>query len=326
MYSTVYKSISKILLSYDYVVIPELGGFVSQYQSAVIDAENQTIHPPFKRISFNTHLKDNDGLLMQTLINDEGLSSEEAKHLIQSFVKAVFKDLNEGKTFTIEHLGVLFFNSQMKIEFNFFDEENYNPYAYGLTSVNCTPFEKPKAQRQRLSFKMVGKVAMWLPLVLLGAVLSFYLNQNQFTENHQTASFSDYFNQSEKSNTTATTPVEMEHSQDITPTLEPSTKILKESSVAHTELPKQASNIEESKKVSPTQVMQFALVAGSFKSKKNAESFLSKLHLEGKVKAFNNIYRVFIKECVTKKEAITFKQNYKKQKIDTWILKLNNAI
>ncbi len=55
--------ISDLLYRYECVIIPGFGGFVTNQKSAIIDADKQTLNPPYKQISFNKHLQNNDGLL-----------------------------------------------------------------------------------------------------------------------------------------------------------------------------------------------------------------------------------------------------------------------
>ena len=60
------RHIEKLLLSHDCVIVPQLGGFVTQYVSARhVGCENLFL-PPRRTVGFNPQLKLNDGLLVQS--------------------------------------------------------------------------------------------------------------------------------------------------------------------------------------------------------------------------------------------------------------------
>ncbi len=58
------KHISELLYSYECVILPSFGGFISNYKSALLSADGRSIIPPTKAISFNKNLNKSDGLLI----------------------------------------------------------------------------------------------------------------------------------------------------------------------------------------------------------------------------------------------------------------------
>lgn len=56
--------IEKLLLSHDCVIVPGIGGFVTRFEGSYVDGDE--ICPPYRSVSFNSQLKDNDGLLAQS--------------------------------------------------------------------------------------------------------------------------------------------------------------------------------------------------------------------------------------------------------------------
>ena len=55
--------IGDLLQKHNCVIVPEFGGFIANYKSAVIDTVNNRINPPSKSVLFNPNLVNNDGLL-----------------------------------------------------------------------------------------------------------------------------------------------------------------------------------------------------------------------------------------------------------------------
>ena len=66
------KHIVELLYLNDCVIIPEFGGFITNYKSSIVNNVNNFI-PPSKQITFNKNLKDNDGLLINSIKNKEQL-------------------------------------------------------------------------------------------------------------------------------------------------------------------------------------------------------------------------------------------------------------
>ena len=72
--------LEKLIARHDYVVVPGLGGFVVQFQSAEI--HNNVIFPPCAVISFNPLMQHNDGLLAIEISRTEQISYRIAVELV----------------------------------------------------------------------------------------------------------------------------------------------------------------------------------------------------------------------------------------------------
>ena len=70
--------ISKLLFDHDCVTVPGFGSFLGNYKSAQYDFKEQKFYPPSKQISFNSQIKDNDGLLVKEISKTLGISYEES--------------------------------------------------------------------------------------------------------------------------------------------------------------------------------------------------------------------------------------------------------
>ena len=57
------KYIVDLLVKNNCVIVPNFGGFIANYNPAIIDELRHKIYPPSKRILSNPNLLSNDGLL-----------------------------------------------------------------------------------------------------------------------------------------------------------------------------------------------------------------------------------------------------------------------
>ena len=134
--------ISELLHHYDCVIVPELGGFVTEYRSARIDRLLNVIHPPSKDLRFNAQLKKNDGLLANAISQADSISHEAANSLIKQQVEAYFSQLEEGKSVHFEKVGVLYLDSHKNVQFSLDSSVNYLMDSYRLKKVFARPMVK----------------------------------------------------------------------------------------------------------------------------------------------------------------------------------------
>jgi len=139
--------ISDLLYSYDCVIVPEFGGFIANYAPAKIQAVHHKFHPPSKKISFNKHLKNNDGLLGNHIANRRSISYQEANELIRSFVNQTLAGLNNGDRIEIENVGTLFLDPEKNIQFKAEEQNDYLRDAFGLKPFRALPIIREEKER-----------------------------------------------------------------------------------------------------------------------------------------------------------------------------------
>lgn len=127
------KYISTLLYENDCVIIPGLGGFVSNYEPARIEGDRNRFIPPSKKILFNTRLTSNDGLLANHIAVSEGISYSKAMDLVHRFVDRCNKELENKKKVRFPGIGMLYKDANDKILFEQDTQVNYLPEAYGLS-------------------------------------------------------------------------------------------------------------------------------------------------------------------------------------------------
>lgn len=145
------KYISELLYDYDCVIVPNFGGFVSNYSPAKIHPAQHTFTPPSKSIVFNKNLKHNDGLLANQVA--AGLNTDYAQALkhIDHFVHHTNSQLKDGKKVRIEEVGTLYWDVERNIQFEP-STKNYLLEAFGLAQ-----FQSPAIKRDALGKRILDK-------------------------------------------------------------------------------------------------------------------------------------------------------------------------
>ena len=126
--------ITDLLYRYECVIIPGLGAFLTQNQSASINVTSYNFNPPSKRLSFNQQLQTNDGLLANYISVVENCSYELGLEKIRAYTKHAKQELHLGNTFTIENIGSLSLNMQDAIVFEPKNALNFLTDSFGLSS------------------------------------------------------------------------------------------------------------------------------------------------------------------------------------------------
>lgn len=134
--------ISKLLFRYDCVIVPNLGGFVTNYKPASINPVRDTFYPPSKGISFNKNLVHNDGLLANAISQENGISYEKALSIIEMGVAKIQQDLKHRQKIVFDSVGVLFYDNDNRLQFEPSAHVNYLLESYGLSSFQQFPVKR----------------------------------------------------------------------------------------------------------------------------------------------------------------------------------------
>jgi cell division septation protein DedD len=139
------KHISELLYDYDCVIVPNFGGFVTNYAPAKIHPVQHTFTPPSKSIVFNKNLKNNDGLLANHMAVGLNTDYLQALKYIDQFVTDTNLQLKSGKKVTIADVGVLFWDVEKNIQFE------PAPTNYLLDSFGLVSFQSPAIKTDTLA-------------------------------------------------------------------------------------------------------------------------------------------------------------------------------
>ncbi|WP_281322985.1 SPOR domain-containing protein [Flavobacterium aestivum] len=135
--------IAQLLYRYQCVTVPGFGAFLTEIQSAQLIENSHSFFPPKKMISFNSYLKNNDGLLANHIAQAEKTSYDYAVSAIEYEVLSWKKTLQENRTFSIKNVGILSLNADNNILFTPNEQTNYLTQSFGLST-----FVSPAVKRE----------------------------------------------------------------------------------------------------------------------------------------------------------------------------------
>ena len=153
------RHIEAILLDHSCVIVPGLGGFVTQYVPARLVDDEQLIFPPYRSVAFNPSLTMNDGLLAQSYMYARGVAYGEALRLISAAVAHLEKELHDTGRYELPGIGELRLNEDGRMEFQptlsgVVDAALYGLDAFSLEKIGASAgrsARKPGAARRKAS-------------------------------------------------------------------------------------------------------------------------------------------------------------------------------
>ena len=134
--------ICELLYTNDCVIIPGLGGFITNTRSTFLNPSQNSFTPPAKRIAFNSSLRTNDGLLAHHISQEENITYHEANEIISGFVDDVFRKLAIGESIIIDEVGTLSMDLERHIQFEPEPNANFLLSSFGLTSIHSPAIKR----------------------------------------------------------------------------------------------------------------------------------------------------------------------------------------
>ncbi len=127
----------ELLKTNDCVIIPDLGGFIANYHSAVTNPQGDQFYPPTKDLVFNGKLKKNDGLLVNFICERECVGYLEAREIVSEFVSECLFKLSNGERIEFEQIGSLHYDQNDHIIFEANSQFDFlRADAFGLGSFH----------------------------------------------------------------------------------------------------------------------------------------------------------------------------------------------
>jgi len=154
--------IAQLLYRYQCVTIPGFGAFLTEIQSAQLIESSNSFFPPKKVISFNTNIKNNDGLLANHIAQAEKTSYEYAISAIQYEVFNWKKALQENGLFSIKNVGDFSLNADKNLIFTPNDQTNYLTNSFGLSAF-VSPMVKREVFEQKIEALEQEEVIEFIP-------------------------------------------------------------------------------------------------------------------------------------------------------------------
>lgn len=144
--------ISQLLYRYQCVIVPGFGAFLTEIQSAQLNEGLHSFYPPKKLVSFNSYLKNNDGLLANHLAQSEKISYDTAVSFIENQVLDWKSKLQDLGTINLKNVGDFSLNAEKNLVFTPSDSVNYLTESFGLTNY-VSPAIKREVLQQVLEEK-----------------------------------------------------------------------------------------------------------------------------------------------------------------------------
>ena len=133
------KHIEKLLLEHDCVIVPDLGGFVVQAMPTNYQADTYLFEPAHKEVVFNQTLQHNDGLLIESYMQEEQVDYKQARQLVINDVAALRNELQERGTYSLGNVGIFSLGEENQLVFQASDAEWLNQAMFGLPSFVFEP-------------------------------------------------------------------------------------------------------------------------------------------------------------------------------------------
>ncbi len=127
--------LAELLGDQDYVVLPGVGAFVSEYRAARITEGGTTVEPPSREVTFNAGMKINDGFLTEYITGKTGASLQEARKMVSGYADDILYRLDRDGHATLGKMGTLH-KHEGKVTFTPLEELNRLPGAYGLVAAS----------------------------------------------------------------------------------------------------------------------------------------------------------------------------------------------
>lgn len=296
------QHIEKLLAQHDYVVVPELGGFVVQKQSAEILEDR--ILAPCATIGFNPLMLHGDGLLAIEISRSRKLSYRQAMEFVQKEVASLKASLLTDQPVQLGSIGYLKTDNSGNILFTPDRRIDFLPQNFGLSDLYI-------AERNRKSTSAKREITIPLPsrsiykyaavaMVVFGL---FFVSER--VSDVRTPNFASFAPGLTAKPTQVVKPVELK------PAVVAETKT--------TETP-EVSPAEETEK-------KFHVIVSCLSTKESADVICNNLiahnYKDAHVLSPDRTYRVAIQSFADRSEAIRYMENLRKTKPDfdtAWVL------
>ncbi len=171
------QAIKYLLLAEGKVVIPKFGILTTENKKAILDKTRGEILPPTKKIIFKYDQNAQDQKLIEFLAVNNNINQQEAKKIVEDFVRELQLHLNNNKIYKLIDIGtfkktisddILFNqNNEMSLDIRFLGQDKIK--------INVPPPEPAK----KIKKKQVSALWIILPLiiVILG-ILGYLFRQN----------------------------------------------------------------------------------------------------------------------------------------------------
>jgi hypothetical protein len=133
------KHVVNLLFQHDIVSLPGLGSFVGAYKSANLDQVQGSISPPSKQVTFDENLRMDDGLLVESISREHGVTYDAARSVVDDFVRQIRDAIDRREIITFGTLGRLYRDFESSLQFLPDVSTNYHSDSFGLPDTKAVP-------------------------------------------------------------------------------------------------------------------------------------------------------------------------------------------
>lgn len=149
------KMIAELVPDHNEVGLPGLGTFVSEFVPASFTDRGYTITPPYKRVTFVPG-DATDNSLVELYARSNGISEDQARAALKSFLEETKKVLLDRKTVVFPGLGRLRATRQNNIFFITDEALDIYPEGFGLEPVSLKNHEETQAEVHHVVESLAG--------------------------------------------------------------------------------------------------------------------------------------------------------------------------
>ncbi|MCW3075756.1 MAG: hypothetical protein JWO32_365 [Bacteroidetes bacterium] len=135
IHQTILQGVKEQLFFYDYLVLPGFGGFVLKKIPAHFSSTGSLILPPSKMVSFNSQLKQNDGVLVHWLQSELKVDSIQALKHLDDFAEYCRSLLGNRGRLNMDGIGFFYLDFENNICFEPQQHNNFSTESFGLSPV-----------------------------------------------------------------------------------------------------------------------------------------------------------------------------------------------
>lgn len=133
------NAISALLYDHHVVIVPGLGAFLCQAEGAKVNVITNQFEKPTATLSFDPQRREDNDLIVDHLMAQEGMDEAAARQLVMEFVADCYAKLKAGETVNIPDVGELSLNGNQELVFNPVASNDFNGDAFGLEDLQPTP-------------------------------------------------------------------------------------------------------------------------------------------------------------------------------------------
>lgn len=133
------EALVDLLFEHNCVIIPDFGGFVTEYRSARLQPGKERIYPPHKALAFNPRLNRSDGVLTHYVARRQGIAYSEAEQLVRLWSAQCKNQLEQDRILVLPAVGKLLAERGGTWRFQPDERFNYWEDAFGLVELDAKP-------------------------------------------------------------------------------------------------------------------------------------------------------------------------------------------